>query len=73
MDDLTFQSQTFPQVICEAKAHLNLSERELADELGFSVDTLRRWEEGRSKPHTLVQAHVLDKIAELLGAKADHG
>ena len=52
-------------LIRSIRAHLNMSQQELAEYLGVAFATVNRWENGRSVPNKLAQ----DKILELCREK----
>ncbi len=40
----------FPSLLKKVREHLNLSQEDLARELGVSFSTVNRWENGKTKP-----------------------
>ena len=48
-------NQEFPDHVKEVRKQLNLSQEDLARELGVSFATINRWEKGRFRPSRLAR------------------
>ncbi|MBW2109510.1 MAG: helix-turn-helix transcriptional regulator [Deltaproteobacteria bacterium] len=53
---MTESSKTFPELVKGVRRQLRISQEELAHELGVSVATINRWENGKTKPFKLARA-----------------
>ncbi|MBW1956378.1 MAG: helix-turn-helix transcriptional regulator [Deltaproteobacteria bacterium] len=49
-------SEAFPELVKGVRRQLGISQEELAHELGVSVATINRWENGKTKPFKLARA-----------------
>ena len=47
---MIIQPDSFPELIKHVRSQLNLTQEELAHELGVSFSTVNRWENGQTKP-----------------------
>jgi len=48
-------SETFPALVKEVRRQLEISQEELAHELGVSFATINRWENGKTTPFKLAR------------------
>lgn len=67
MDDLASLTQTLAKRIRDKRDRANLTQKELADELGVSIRTLQGWEAGTVVPrarHRRVLSEFLDTTKE---------
>ena len=53
---MTGSSKTFPEQVREVRRQLEISQEELAHELGVSFATINRWENGKTTPFKLARA-----------------
>ena len=53
---MTGSSKTFPELVREVRRQLEISQEELAHELGVSFATINRWENGKTTPFKLARA-----------------
>jgi len=51
----------YPQMIIKLRVRMNISQEELAKELGVSFQSVNRWENGKFEPTKLAKAK-LDKL-----------
>ena len=58
---------SFPTKLKELRLSHNLSEEELADQIGISIKTYRNYESGKTKP----RINTFKKIVLALGTTAD--
>ena len=52
------QGEDYPALIKTVREQLNLSQEDLAREIGVSYATVNRWENGQVKPSKLAKAHL---------------
>lgn len=64
LQDMKFDQM--PEFLRSFRAHLGLSQEEIAVRLGVSLATVNRWEAGRSKPQR-AQLAAIQKLAEEVG------
>ena len=50
--------KNYPALVREVRRQLNMSQEDLAHELGVSFATVNRWENGRTKPSKLAAAQI---------------
>ncbi len=53
---MVVDEQSLPKLVKNVRKQLNLSQEDLAHELGISFATINRWENGRAKPSKLAKA-----------------
>lgn len=58
----------FAERIRQIRAAKNLSQSDFAEELGVSIDTLQRWENGKQSP----RVHELGELAEKMGVTKNY-
>lgn len=56
---------TIPQVVKAIRKHYNWSQRQLAQHMGVSNETVSRWEKGEDKPKGFVTIWLLNIKKEL--------
>jgi len=63
------QSTEPAALIREVRARLGLTQEKLAAELGVTLPTINRWENGRTKPSPL----AIQNLRELISSMGDDG
>ena len=56
----------FPSMVKRVRNQLNLSQEDLARELGVSFSTVNRWENGKTNPIRVVRAHFDSFCARMI-------
>jgi len=56
----------FPSLIKKVRAHLHLSQEDLARELGVSFSTVNRWENGKTKPIKVARSQFEGFCAKMI-------
>ena len=62
-------SETFPALVKEVRRQLEISQEELAHELGVSFATINRWENGKTTPFKLARGHFDSYCKKMTAAK----
>lgn len=60
------REKNYPALIKTVREQLDLSQEDLARELGVSYATVNRWENGQTKPSKLAKAHLDAFCAEMV-------
>jgi putative transcriptional regulator len=63
-------AEQMSQLVRALRRELKMTQEELAHELGITVGTVNRWENGRFKPSKLARATIID-CAERHGLSVD--
>jgi len=59
-------SETFPALVKEVRRQLEISQEELAHELGVSFATINRWENGKTMPFKLARGQFDNFCARMI-------
>lgn len=59
----------FQRIIREAQTILEMTEREIADQLSVSRPTVNRWKNGKNLPYNAMRKYVSNWIDQQLGSK----
>ena len=54
----------YPKMIIKLRIKMNISQEELADNLGVSFQSVNRWENGKYEPTKLAKAKLDELFAE---------
>ncbi len=57
-------------LVCELRQQLNLSQEKFADELGVSLRTVNRWENGRAVPSQMA-LKLIEKMLQKMGDRGE--
>ncbi len=57
-------------LVCELRQQLNLSQEKFADELGVSLRTVNRWENGRAVPSQMA-LKLIEKMLQKMGYRGE--
>ena len=63
---MIIDNQDLPALVKEVRRQLNLSQEDLARELGISFATVNRWENGQVKPSKLAKAQFDSFCAKMV-------
>ncbi len=63
---MTNSTETFPELVKEVRRQLEISQEELAHELGVSFATINRWENGKTSPFKLARAQFDNFCARMI-------
>ncbi len=58
--------QNLPELVKEVRKQLEISQEDLARELGVSFATVNRWENGKSRPSKLARAQFDNFCAKMI-------